>query len=450
MIAPDGPPVKPPHAAPDHVVIVIEENHASGEILGNTVDAPYFNQLAAAGKLYASSFAIEHPSQPNYLDLFSGGNQGVTDDSCPHTFSGANLGSELIAKGLTFAGYSEDLPGQGATDCDFSGYHRKHAPWVNFTNVPASANKPMTAFPSDFSQLPTVSFVIPNLANDMHDGTVAQADTWLHDHLAAYADWAKTHNSLLIVTFDEDDHSAGNHIFTIVVGADIPVRHAPEYVTHFNWLRTLLAIYKLPMIGPDAQPIDLWDVAATDIRRTVVFISGMTQPGQNMFARGGIDYGYAMATLGRDCGVDPGACQIPVHHRNMIDASTMAMNANDDFLDWVGAEPNQDQNAVGTPMDFTVNQWPTAWGAKRTVAVDGYGEEPLNTWGTYWMLDVDMDCAKTVNGWFEIKSFISNGPGWEGNVAQPGTPYPSTNHMGQCGRLNRFDRDSGAALIQDL
>ena len=98
---------------PDHVVVVIEENHAYNQIIGSP-SAPYINGLAANNVSFTNSHAIEHPSQPNYLDLFSGANQGVTDDSCPHTFSAANLGSELIGAGLTFAGYSEDLPAAGS------------------------------------------------------------------------------------------------------------------------------------------------------------------------------------------------------------------------------------------------------------------------------------------------------------------------------------------------
>src|SRR5438552_2255832 len=130
---------------PDHVVIVIEENHGYSEIIGSSA-APYINSLAAQGALFTHSSAITHPSQPNYLDLFSGSNQGVTDDSCPHSFSSSNLAASLIAGGFTFAGYSEGLPSQGALDCSAGDYWRKHNPWSNFSNVPSSANKPFTAF----------------------------------------------------------------------------------------------------------------------------------------------------------------------------------------------------------------------------------------------------------------------------------------------------------------
>ena len=67
---------------PDHVVVVIEENHGYSQIIGSS-SAPYINSLAKQGASFTQSFAVTHPSEPNYLALFSGSTQGVTDDSCP-------------------------------------------------------------------------------------------------------------------------------------------------------------------------------------------------------------------------------------------------------------------------------------------------------------------------------------------------------------------------------
>src|SRR5689334_7926225 len=79
---------------PDHVVVVVEENHSDQGIIGNP-NAPYINSLASSGANMTSFFAETHPSEPNYLAMYSGDTQGVTDDSCPHTFDTANLGGEL-------------------------------------------------------------------------------------------------------------------------------------------------------------------------------------------------------------------------------------------------------------------------------------------------------------------------------------------------------------------
>ncbi len=61
----------------------------------------------------------------------------------------------------------------------------QHAPWVNFPSLPPTVNQPFTAFPTDSAALPTIAFVIPDLEDDMHDGSVATGDTWLADHLDA-------------------------------------------------------------------------------------------------------------------------------------------------------------------------------------------------------------------------------------------------------------------------
>src|SRR4051794_26349510 len=116
---------------PDHVVVVIEENHSGTEIVGNA-NAPYITSLAAGGANFTASFAVTHPSEPNYLALFSGSTQGLTDDSCPHSYSAPSLGDQLLGAGLNFTGYSESLPSPGYTGCFSGAYARKHNPWVDF------------------------------------------------------------------------------------------------------------------------------------------------------------------------------------------------------------------------------------------------------------------------------------------------------------------------------
>jgi hypothetical protein len=243
---------------PDHVVIVMFENHQQQQVIGSS-SAPYINSLASTGANFTQSFAVTHPSQPNYLALFSGSTQGVTSDSCPHTFSTGNLGQQLIAAGLTFAGYSEGLPAQGSTVCTSGRYARKHSPWVNFSNLAATTNRQFSAFPADFTQLPTVSFVIPDLCDDMHDCSVRTGDTWLMSHLKSYADWAKTHNSLLIVDFDEDDSGSTNKIPTVFYGQPVKTGSYSERITHYSVLRTVEDMYNLSHLGNAAGATTITD-----------------------------------------------------------------------------------------------------------------------------------------------------------------------------------------------
>ena len=235
---------------PDHVLIVIEENRGYANTIGSA-SAPYINALAQQGASFTASYAIAHPSQPNYLALFSGSTQGVSDDSCPHHFNAPNLGTALLAAGFTFAGYSEGLPGVGYTGCDAGSYARKHVPWINFVNLPARTHLPFSQFPSDFSQLPTVAFVIPTEDNDMHSGSTGQGDAWLQRHIDSYVQWAQTNNSLLIVTWDEG--GPDNRIPTIFVGPMVQPGMYCGKINHYHVLRTLEDMFALPYAGLSAH-----------------------------------------------------------------------------------------------------------------------------------------------------------------------------------------------------
>jgi acid phosphatase len=283
----------------DHVVIVVEENKNYEQIVGDA-RAPFINQvLRKEGANLTSMFAEEHNSQGNYFWLFSGSNQdvGFRDDlptamtNPNYPFKKLNLGAALIGKGLSFKGYAEDLPAIGSTVEWFPPapkeptYARKHVPWISFANVPngttveTSSNLRFKDFPTDpagFKTLPTVAFVIPNLDNDMHNGapndSIPRGDAWLKTNLNAYYQWAKSNNSLLIVTWDENDndkqHYQGltnpfveptdhfrrdlqNRIATIFAGAHVkPGNYAEgKGVTHVNILRTIEAMYGLPRSG---------------------------------------------------------------------------------------------------------------------------------------------------------------------------------------------------------
>lgn len=258
--------------APDHIVIVIEENHSYDQIVGSP-DAPYINSLIDDGLLFTDSHGVMHPSQPNYIAIFSGSTQGVSGDRCLDDvtpYSTPNLGHTLIDNGFTFAGYSESMPEEGFTGCsdgesvyhDRALYARKHSPWVNWqgntpTGLPANTNRTLKQFPTDFTKLPTVAFVIPNEDNDMHNGpdslSIKRGDAWLKTHLDAYIQWTKKNNSLFILTFDEDDFTPQNRIPTVFVGQHIKAGRMDSTINHYNVLRTIEAFYGLPATGPATE-----------------------------------------------------------------------------------------------------------------------------------------------------------------------------------------------------
>ncbi|MCC3779217.1 alkaline phosphatase family protein [Streptomyces sp. UNOB3_S3] len=244
---------------PDHVVVVVFENRAYDQVMGSS-SAPYLNSLAAGGANLTASYAETHPSQPNYYALFSGDTQGITDDSCvdPGFSEEPNLGSELLAAGKSWASYNESLPAEGSTTCESGKYRQKHNPWFGFGNVPTSTAHTFGAFPRDYGTLPTVSFIVPNMCNDMHDCSIGTGDTWLKNNLKSYADWAKTHNSLLLITFDEDNRLSGNRIPTVLYGQQVkPGSTSDTTYNHYDVLRTLETMYGLPHAGNAANGKDI-------------------------------------------------------------------------------------------------------------------------------------------------------------------------------------------------
>jgi VCBS repeat-containing protein len=220
----------------DHIVVAMMENHDYSEIIGNS-QAPYINGLAAGGALLSNYTAITHPSEPNYFALYAGSTFGVTDDNA-HSEPDPTLATILQGAGKTFTGYIE--PASPA----------KHNPWESFPEG-FTVERDFSAFPTsnNFASLPSVSFVVPDQNDDMHDGTIQQGDTWLQTNIDSYAQWANTHNSLLIVVWDEGDVSPNNQVASIFYGAHVLPGSYDTAYNHYNLLSTILAAFNLT--GPN-------------------------------------------------------------------------------------------------------------------------------------------------------------------------------------------------------
>lgn len=332
--------------SPQKIVVVVLENHDYEQVAGDTANAPFLNSVIAQGLLFTNAHAIDHPSQPNYIALFSGSDQGVnnknataanaqdlnvllarlkaalaspttpasqipilraqlglvqnmlasgadprslTGDAFPSPanfapssatpvkvpFTTPNLGSVLLQSGKTFTEYVEGLGDAGAADAygyaivakvnDPSdpyvvGYARRHDPASNWISDTPSGNQlPRTAVQdfanfgasnTDFSYLPNVSLVIPNTINDMHDGPVPvstkMGDAWCKRNLANYLAWAKTHNSLLIITTDESDKDKTNRILTVIAGDPRIVQPgvSDQYLSHYDVLSSIQSMFR--------------------------------------------------------------------------------------------------------------------------------------------------------------------------------------------------------------
>ena len=253
---------------PAHVIVVIDENQAFWQVLGEGAKyAPWLNSIAKTGAIFTDSHGVTHPSQPNYLALFAG-LTNTNGDDCPavgFSRTAPNLASELLAAHLTFKAYSESLPKPGfmgcwtGTDISADQYGQKHAPWTQFTNVPQRLHVPFSALKS-YDQLPTLSFIVPNFVDDMHDAPVKVGDDWARKNLAPLVAWAQTHDALVIFTWDEG-YDRANSLPTFFVGPMVKTGRYGERIDHYRVLRTLEDMYGLAPTGKAAsvQPIaDVW------------------------------------------------------------------------------------------------------------------------------------------------------------------------------------------------
>ena len=244
-----------------HIIWVWFENREASAITAAT--APYFTSFAAANVNLTSFYGVSHPSQPNYLDAFSGSAQGVTDDG-HYTFPASrdNLAKQLAVAGKSWRVYVQDYPSlcfdgdssTGGVDGPGVGgqYVRKHNPVISFESVRLdSVQCANVQHLASFDPTVNFAFVTPNMTNDMHDGTTMQGDAFLQAFVplvTASPDWAHT---LLIVTFDEGttNTNGGGHVYTAAAAPWLTHANVATTYNHFSVLRTIEEVYGLPFLG---------------------------------------------------------------------------------------------------------------------------------------------------------------------------------------------------------
>jgi hypothetical protein len=229
------------------------ENENFGSIMGSG-SAPYINSLASTYGLATDYAAISHPSLPNYIALTSGSDQGVTDDADPssHRLNVPSIFSQLpdgASRSL-----EQDMPSNCAGS-NSGGYAVRHDPEAYYTNLGTECS----AYDVPFSSAPDVTarftFVTPNLVNDMHDGTIADGDTFLQSYLPAVVATPQylSGSTVIFITWDENSGSSGNQVPCIVVS---PYTHGvkdPTPYTHYSLLRTTEELLGLPLLGNAAS-----------------------------------------------------------------------------------------------------------------------------------------------------------------------------------------------------
>ncbi|WP_419421351.1 alkaline phosphatase family protein (plasmid) [Legionella sp. D16C41] len=250
-----------------HVVVIVFENTNSSDVLSQ----PFFKSLTTKGAYLSQFSAITHPSEPNYLALIGGSTFGVTDDSI-HNINAKHLGDLLNEKGLSWKAYAEAYPGNCFQGAVSGTYYRKHEPFISFVDVQNNASECAKIvsgqqFFSDLAadKLPTYSLYVPDINNDGHDTGIAFADNYFSKTFGPIFNNASVmDNTLFIITFDEDDGSAANKIYTTFLGAGVkPGITSTIKYTHYSTLKTIEDIFQLGTLGTNDQSateiLDIWN-----------------------------------------------------------------------------------------------------------------------------------------------------------------------------------------------
>jgi phosphatidylinositol-3-phosphatase len=213
-----------------HIFVIMMENHATNEIIGNTADAPFTNLLASQSAVATNYYGVTHPSSPNYLAAISGDFQHIWDDcaagsavtcapqefgptsgytngqewltpaeiaqatNTAHWFSDRTIVDQIEAHGKTWKAYMQAMPSTGYTGEYFpyttvNGqtvpiklYAQKHDPFMYFSDIrnnPERMEKivPFTQFDRDLESgnVPNFVWISPDQCHDMHGVSTSNA-----------------------------------------------------------------------------------------------------------------------------------------------------------------------------------------------------------------------------------------------------------------------------------
>ena len=275
----------------DRVVIVVLENVD----YERAIQDPNLAALAQRGASFTNFHALFHPSYPNYLAMIAGTDFGIhrrgsylgdKQVNFPNDSEHRTIADRLIASGLDFKQYAEELP-PGPCPWNVSGQHvaekrgnyvRRHVPFLSFREVQekwcdrvirVDSSRSDNFFVQDGKKgLVAYSFYTPNMNHDGHDTTTEVAGAWIHKFLDETFPENARKGTLVIVTFDESGGNADNRVYTVLLGDMVkdasqqdPKALAKRY-THFSVLRTIEDNFGLnPLTENDreAAPItDIW------------------------------------------------------------------------------------------------------------------------------------------------------------------------------------------------
>src|SRR5271165_1272909 len=263
-----GAPASLPRPTSSRAIVIVMGNAEYGEVIGSPA-APYMNALARRYGVAGASYAITHPSLPNYLALTSGATQGVSSDCTSCQVSARNVVDELEAAGVSWAAYLEDVPGPCFEGAGSGGYAKKHNPFAYYEDVASSRSRcshlvgfGALAAALRSGRLPSYVWISPNLCDDGHDCGVAGGDRFLARTVPALLRGLGPHG-FLVITWDEGtsdrgccaDAAAGGHIATVVAGPDVrPGARESDPLDHYGVLGSVEQALGLGRLGASADP----------------------------------------------------------------------------------------------------------------------------------------------------------------------------------------------------
>ncbi|MEA2305946.1 MAG: phosphatidylinositol-3-phosphatase [Solirubrobacteraceae bacterium] len=316
-----------------HVFVIVLENEDAATTFGPASPAPYLARtLVGRGAFIPGFYGIGHLSLGNYLAMISGqavnpstaadcpvytnvapgtpapGGQ-VIGQGCVYPSSVKTVADQLVAAGLSWKAYQEDMGADpvrdGGTTCAHPAlgtldrtlrasptdqYATRHNPFVYFHSIIdrpdcATRDVPLTQLPADLrkrSKTANLTFITPDLCHDAHDATCADGGP---GGLAAANEFLRTwvpqitrsqayrRDGLLAIIFDEAESDsssccgqvAGPNLTPPAPGAAVPgggrtgavllsrfIRRgtttAQQY-NHYSLLRSIEDAFALPHLG---------------------------------------------------------------------------------------------------------------------------------------------------------------------------------------------------------
>lgn len=249
------------------IVVILMENKEDTDVIGNS-SAPYESQLARRYGLATNSFAITHPSLPNYLALTSGSTHGISSDCTSCSVNAPNLGEQLSAAGISWDAYLEDVPGPCYEGSTAGEYAKRHNPFIYYDDIAhnpslcshlvgfGALNKALSA-----GHLPTFTWITPNICNDTHNCAISSGDAFLAKTVPSLQR-ALGPQGFIVITWDEGTSNTGccggaaqgGHVATIVVGPGVIAGGRDKApLDHYGVLATIERALGLPLLGAAAN-----------------------------------------------------------------------------------------------------------------------------------------------------------------------------------------------------